>query len=69
MARFIREDGWRKSTKSAAENCVECATTASAVLVRDSKDPTGPVLRFDPERWTEFIAAVSDGTFAGPDPR
>lgn len=64
MARFIRGDGWRKSTVSGGENCVECAASADSVLVRDSKDPDGHTLRFAPGRWCEFIAAVKDGTIA-----
>jgi len=62
MAGFIREDGWRRSSHSGAENCVECAATSDAILVRDSKDPAGPALRFAPERWSEFLAAVKDGS-------
>ncbi len=38
---------WRKSSFSAAdENCVELAHLPAALLVRDSKDPAGPVLSF-----------------------
>jgi hypothetical protein len=29
-----------------------------AVLVRDSKDPDGPRLVFDPRAWREFAAQV-----------
>jgi predicted secreted Zn-dependent protease len=55
---------WRKSTRSAAAgHCVEVASVASAVFVRDSKDVSGPVLEFGSEGWTEFIAGVRDGEF------
>ena len=30
------------------------------VGVRDSKDPTGPALTFDPARWRAFVAEVAD---------
>jgi hypothetical protein len=46
---------WRKSTKSAQNNCVEVATGAGVVLVRDSKNPGGPTLRFTPAQWMSFL--------------
>ncbi|MFB8167255.1 DUF397 domain-containing protein [Kitasatospora purpeofusca] len=51
------EVGWRKSTHSGDEggNCVEIAETTSAVLVRDSKDKSGPHLTFSPAAWEAFV--------------
>jgi Domain of unknown function (DUF397) len=51
---------WRKSSYSggASGNCTEVATVPGAVLVRDSKDPSGPVLAFEREAWDAFAAAV-----------
>ena len=58
---------WRKSTRSgAAGHCVEVATVPSAVLVRDSKDASGPVLAFGGTDWTGFIAGVRAGEFDRP---
>ena len=58
---------WRKSTRSgAAGHCVEVAETRAAVLVRDSKNANGPVLRFGPPGWKGFIAGVRDGEFDRP---
>ncbi|MFI6131045.1 DUF397 domain-containing protein [Micromonospora sp. NPDC051141] len=50
---------WRKSSRSAQTNdCVEVATDLAGVVgVRDSKDPTGPVLTFDAYPWRVFLAA------------
>ncbi|MGW3043240.1 DUF397 domain-containing protein [Kitasatospora sp. NPDC001159] len=31
--------------------------------VRDSKDPEGPRLRFNPAAWQSFVTAVRDGEF------
>lgn len=48
---------WRKSTYSAeGSNCVEIATTPSAIHIRDSKTPTIPHLTFPPTAWAEFLA-------------
>ena len=55
---------WRKSTKSGGNggNCVEVADNLGTVVgVRDSKDPTGPVLTFDPATWTRFVASTKRG--------
>ncbi|MEV4844086.1 DUF397 domain-containing protein [Micromonospora matsumotoense] len=52
---------WRKSTRSNGQggNCVEVADNLSGVVVvRDSKDPGGPVLAFAPDAWQEFVARM-----------
>ncbi|WP_344973881.1 DUF397 domain-containing protein [Streptosporangium fragile] len=69
---------WRKSSLSGSgQNCVEVrlADTASTAaepttdadrlfLVRDSKDPDGPVLSFTPSEWDAFITGIKGGAFA-----
>ncbi|MFM9368230.1 DUF397 domain-containing protein [Streptomyces sp. Da 82-17] len=47
---------WRKSSYSASEgdHCVEIAAHPTAVHVRDSKNPDGPVLTVSPATWTAF---------------
>jgi hypothetical protein len=44
--------------------CVEVAALDELIAVRDSKDPTGPVLFFDQHEWSSFLGGVSDGEFA-----
>jgi hypothetical protein len=34
-----------------------------SVVVRDSKDPQGPVLTFSPEAWSSFVTDVDGGAF------
>jgi predicted secreted Zn-dependent protease len=59
---------WRKSTRSgAAGHCVEVANVPAAVLVRDSKDVTGPVLSFGTTDWNTFIAGIRAGEFDRPE--
>ncbi|MFY1672283.1 DUF397 domain-containing protein [Plantactinospora sp. WMMB334] len=55
---------WRKSTRSgtAGGDCVEVAENLPAVVaVRDSKDPAGPVLTFEPAAWRAFVNLARQG--------
>jgi hypothetical protein len=56
---------WRKSTRSGTSGeCVEVADNLPGVVaVRDSRDPDGPVLTFDPAEWRAFIDGARDGEF------
>ncbi len=56
---------WRKSRYCMApdQTCVQVAVAGDAVLVSDSKDPNGPVLRFTHDEWHAFAAGVRSGEF------
>jgi hypothetical protein len=54
---------WCKSSRSSDGACVEVAHTDGDVLVRDSKRPHGPVLRFSQQEWRAFVAGVLAGEF------
>ena len=45
---------WIRSTRCESSNCVEVATLDGDVLLRDSKDVDGPVLRFSMAEWEHF---------------
>jgi len=52
---------WRKSSFSEAGSCVEVAWMAESVLLRDSKNPAGPVLSFSLNEWHAFLAVLKEG--------
>jgi hypothetical protein len=54
---------WRKSSFSSIGNCVEVASDGSEVLVRDSKDPAGLVLRYTRDEWDAFLRGSKTGEF------
>jgi hypothetical protein len=55
---------WRKSSHSNSfANCVEVSDRGGAVLVRDSKDACGPVLRCTPGEWSAFTTGIRAGEF------
>jgi len=52
---------WRKSTRSGGNggDCVEVAANVPGIVaVRDSKDPSGPVVALTPGQWREFVAGI-----------
>jgi Domain of unknown function (DUF397) len=55
---------WRKSSYSGSGNvCVEVGDLGAACAVRDSKDPSGPALRFTAAAWAAFTAGLRAGEF------
>ncbi|MBB5936201.1 DUF397 domain-containing protein [Streptomyces zagrosensis] len=56
---------WFKSSYSNNGGaCVEVAVnlvSRGIVPVRDSKDPSGPALAFEPGTWSAFVGAVKSG--------
>lgn len=57
------EVGYHTSSHCAGGECVEIGAAGTAILVRDSKNQTGPVLTFTPNAWAEFMSGVRAGTF------
>jgi hypothetical protein len=56
---------WRRSNRSGpfSDNCVEVAFVDGAIAVRDSRNPTGPVLLFTQGEWDAFVGGAKDGEF------
>lgn len=51
------EPEWIKSSYSTSDgpSCVEVAAIPDHILVRDSKNPTGPRLALTPTTWSAFL--------------
>ncbi|MEN3586201.1 DUF397 domain-containing protein [Streptomyces sp. ZYX-F-203] len=51
---------WRKSSYSSTNGgeCLDVGDGLPVVPIRDSKDPHGPALVFEPSAWSSFVAAV-----------
>lgn len=54
---------WQKSPRCDSGNCVEIAQADGGFLVRDSKDPDGPMLRFSRPEWEAFVESIREGDF------
>ncbi|OKH91892.1 DUF397 domain-containing protein [Streptomyces uncialis] len=55
---------WFKSSYSDSSNpsdCVEVADLPGGVLVRDSKNTSGPRLGFAPTTWADFVSYTAEG--------
>ncbi|MFF4344985.1 DUF397 domain-containing protein [Kitasatospora sp. NPDC001540] len=65
MSKATDELTWRKSSYSGGSGaCVEIAVpTTATTAIRDSKDPSGPQLRFSNDAWVAFATAVAAGEF------
>ncbi|MEQ8144054.1 DUF397 domain-containing protein [Streptomyces sp. OP7] len=57
----LRNLDWRRSSYSGSNGgeCVEVALTGTAVIpVRDSKNPTGPVVTVGAPAWRAFLGSL-----------
>jgi hypothetical protein len=54
---------WRKSMASGGGDCVEVAFAHESMLLRHSREPSGPVLSFSPSEWAAFLTGVRRGEF------
>jgi Domain of unknown function (DUF397) len=61
---------WRKSSYSGdnSGNCVEVAGSGNRVLVRDTNDRNGAMLRLSPDAWHRFAAKVKGERSLASDP-
>ncbi|MFF5080650.1 DUF397 domain-containing protein [Actinoplanes sp. NPDC000266] len=55
---------WQRSRRCSSGTCVEVAQADGNILVRDSKNPGGAVLSFDPSEWRAFVEGVKQDEFS-----
>lgn len=53
----------KSSYSSSNQGCVEFAQDGDLIMIRDSKDPQGPVLTFTPKEWDAFVKGAKDEEF------
>jgi hypothetical protein len=55
---------WRKASRSVNNGaCVEIASAHATVMVRDSVDPSGPVVIYPAGTWQAFLASAKTNAF------
>lgn len=54
---------WTRSSRCIASGCVEVQVLGDAVLVRNSAEADGPVLKYSHDEWIAFIDGVRAGEF------
>ncbi len=55
--------GWRKASFCASGECVEVAAQDGMILLRDSKDIHGGVLRYSVDEFRAFVNGIQAGEF------
>jgi uncharacterized protein DUF397 len=55
---------WVKARASTYNGqCVEIASAPGKIAIRDSKNPTGPILVYTPAEFKAFLSSVRNGEF------
>lgn len=54
---------FRISSYCAHGGCVAVGADRDEIVVRSSRVPDGPILRFTADEWDAFVAGVRDGEF------
>jgi hypothetical protein len=56
---------WKSSYTAGEGNCVEVALTSTGGrAVRDSKNPSGPLLHLTPDCWRAFLDGAKSGALS-----
>jgi Domain of unknown function (DUF397) len=61
----VQSPRFRRSSFCSEMNCVEVAAASDgSILLRDTKDESGSILRFTEQEWTGFLRGASAGEFS-----
>lgn len=62
-ARQTEQAAWRKASFCASGQCVEVTEQNGMIIMRDSKEPHGGMLRYTIEEWQSFVRGIKAGEF------
>lgn len=54
---------WRTALSCDGGECVQVAADQNVVLMRNSRQPGGPLLEYTVEEWHEFVSGIKKGDF------
>jgi hypothetical protein len=54
---------WRVARRCNGGECIQIASMGDHILFGDSKDPSGPVLKYSYEEWKAFAEGIRRGDF------
>jgi hypothetical protein len=54
---------WRTALSCDGGACVEVAADQNSILIRNSRQPSGPLIEYTPEEWHEFVSGIKKGDF------
>ena len=54
---------WLTALSCESGACVEVAANQNTILIRNSRQPDGPLIEYTPEEWHAFVSGVKKGDF------
>jgi predicted secreted Zn-dependent protease len=54
---------WHTALNCDGGTCVQVAADQNAILIRNSRQPDGPLVEYTPEEWHEFVSGIKKGDF------
>jgi predicted secreted Zn-dependent protease len=54
---------WRTAHSCDGGACVQVAADRDIILIRNSRQPGGPLLEYTTQEWHEFVSGIKKGDF------